>query len=300
MSVISNFPALPNRLKIYYAYLLYLLDKPKGEEQEKLFNLIVPSSLDRKDDSEESKKPLHKDVFAELKLFDLVEEIDKKVFLKYAPGKHELNSVGGLDAYFLALMENRLVLSDELENYGQADFPKALAWFLMQDPTSPFEWSNPVGKLPDTETNWLRQNADIVVTARFQNFLYWTNYLGYTSFIGVDKQLVIPDPTKAIERHFPAVFSPKSELRMDEFMTALGASCPVLENGIVRNDIEAINPTKSLDREEKQLSKSTSLALKRLDISGKLKLSKRSDADVMLLDWGTETGRYSHIQWMKG
>ncbi|SEH06417.1 protein DpdG [Candidatus Venteria ishoeyi] len=297
MSVISNFPALPNRLKIYYAYLL---DKTKGEEQEKLFNLVAPSSLDRKNNSEESKKPLHKDVFAELKLLDLVEEQENKILLKYSPGKRELNSAGGLDAYFLALMENRLVLSGGVENYGQADFPKALAWFLMQNPANPFEWSNPVGKLSDTETTWLRQNADIVVTARFQNFLYWTNYLGYTSFVGTNKPFIIPDPTKAIERHLPNVFDSNSELRMDEFITALGASCPVLENGVVRNDIEAINPTKSLGREEGHLSKSTSLALKRLDISGKLKLSKHADADVILLDWGSDMGRYSHIQWMKG
>ena len=110
--------------------------------------------------------------------------------------------------------------------------------------------------------------------------------------------VVIPDPTGALARHLPATIASQGPSEISAVMTEVGARLPVLESGVARNEIESLLPPDKR-RPEGYLSKSTSLALERLELRGSVKLESVADAHVMNLDRSGEPRAVSHIAWLE-
>ena len=114
--------------------------------------------------------------------------------------------------------------------------------------------------------------------------------------------ILFPDPTEAIANSLHSIFSSTKKMHIEDFQKSLAESLPVLEGGSVRNIVE--NKTKGNKlRKEKNFSKSTSLALKRLDLRGLINFDTPSDD---LRDWylnlgkGNKTERVTYVEYNGG
>lgn len=299
MSVITNWPAMPNRLFILFRYLLEKGER--GEDKQRLAAIFTPVSLLRKrgeggDDEGTSGKTILDDVLREAKIIGLVEEQEERISLLETYSKREVNRMG-IEEFFIRIAERILLDPETAELKGQKDIAPALSWLLMQDPANPLMFSenhrgrviNDLGE--DTGAYGLNVNSD------FQNLVYWARFLGYCHWIAVDQTTyIVPDPTHAIMRRLPEIFTDSKEVRFMDFIAALAVSCPVLEQGYTRREVESI-ARPELITEPRTLSRSTSLALRRLENQGTIKMELLSDADVVTVFTDGDAKRHSHIQY---
>jgi hypothetical protein len=84
-------------------------------------------------------------------------------------------------------------------------------------------------------------------------------------------------------------------LSIQNFVQRLGEACTVLEEGTSRRNLET-RLTERCARKERHLSRSTSLALKRLHLRGVVALKATSDAQTWVLDLANETQPVSHVR----
>jgi len=84
----------------------------------------------------------------------------------------------------------------------------------------------------------------------------------------------------AIKTELPRIFdSSKKELPAKDFLDALSAHIPVLDNGVFRMDVEGkLNTTTWRKPSDHHLSMALSLALRRLELSNEIKLAGKADA----------------------
>jgi hypothetical protein len=312
MSVITNWPAVPNRL---YLLLKQLASQPKGKgiTRENLAGLMNPPSLTRG-----KKTNILSEVLSEaMRLNLVVEELAKETGekrLQLASDVQNLNELG-----FIRLMEQRLLQEPRDPSLNRGRFPEALTWFLMQDPLKPLMWDKNFRFIVETDMGEQSESFELTNKAGFQNLLYWARFLGYAVKLGftvtelnedvdVDEDelqtadqdvakataYVLPDPTVAISRHLPAIFGEKSQLSVDGFIEAWAPFLPVLEGGAIYEALERqVRP--ELARQAQTFSRTSSLALRRLAQRGVINLQTFSDANMYLLDYGRETSRVSHI-----
>lgn len=296
MSVITNLPAIPNRLFILFRYLLEKSER--GEDKERLSDAFTPPSLlkGNVDDDVETGQSMFDSVFKEAKLMGLIDELDDRIVLIESFTRREVNRIGA-EELFTRTTEKILFDPELAEPKGQKNVAQALAWLLMQDPSNPLMFSQNqrgriIGDLGEgTGAYGLSNNS------RFQNLIYWARFLGYSNWIAVDQNNthILPDPTKAMLRRLPDIFTDSKKMRMMDFITALGVSCSVLDQGTIRQEVESI-ARPDLRTEPRTISRSTSLALRRLEARGEIKMEILSDADVITIHAdGDVRLRYSHI-----
>ena len=105
----------------------------------------------------------------------------------------------------------------------------------------------------------------------------------------------MPDPTAAIGDVLPKLFGDADELPIDAMMTELARIYPVFEGGVVRREVEDWSIALPDQSSDKRLSITTSLALQRLQTSGRIVLIGRADAAVAIMPLGASERRISHI-----
>ncbi len=282
MSVISNLPATPNRIEIVYRYLSTCDDL--GVPKVDLHRMLCPPAL---------KGGIANDVVNEANQLGLIEVM--------ANGNYRLSSdlsqIPNLN--FLEWLELRLLDLVQAEQAGQSNFPYALAWLLEQDPAKPFEFGDNITDLIAAQCGTDVEAFEMTNRARSQNFVYWAQYLGYAWRLKVGNvETIMPDPTQAIERHLPQLFEKSSELLIEDLLHTWAIQCPVLEGGAARRKI-AERCQNSTPRDPKTLSRSTSIALLRLQKRGAIKLERRADAIAYTLNIKPNPMPISHITWRK-
>lgn len=296
MSVISNFPAMPNRILIAAEYLLQFGEK--GAEWDSVEGQLSPLRHKQEDDAPEEKsgKSMAEDVLREMDRLGM--------FARPDPGSIALHPdllQAGEGQQWEGMVRDRLASAltgpERAQQCGQEEFVDALAWLLVQDPFSPLPWKGEhVSRIIDQvgEADALR--TVIGNDQRFQNLVYWARWLGFAERIGRTgaAEAVVSDPTEAVARALPGVFRDARELSVQAFVQRLGAAVPVLDGGAARRAL--LNRLRDdYHPDEKTLSRALSLALKRLDLRGAIQLLKPSDALFWLLDLGRSTQPVSHI-----
>lgn len=286
MSIVSVAEAVPNRLLAIYGALL---SRSGGETRERLKAQMVPPSLRGGRDKQST--AVFDASLREARAIGLVTEDGDS--LTVPPEAHPKPRQGEEEAFRAHVLR---VLCDEAlaDETGQSKVAPAIAWLLMQDPLRPLPWSeNPLPvltrQLVDGET------LDLGNASRLQTLAYWARYLGFARLVGAGQLYIIPDPHDAIEQFLPSVFNIDQTLRASEFRKRLADLCPVLESGSVRARVEQQARDDLGSVHSQRLSRSTSLALSRLESCGKIELQQRSDAEVSLLDLGTSERRFSHV-----
>jgi len=286
MSVISTVEATPSRLRIIFDYL----DGRAGEERDRLLALLAPRSLPtRSADGESSVAP---NALDEALRLGLLAKDGEKIATGGQLDRARRRRHGDREA-FAAHVERLLLDPAAPGAASQRSFAFALSWLLTRPPSAPLDFSaNQLVRLRED----LGEDDDYELTSnlRWQNFCYWARTLGFCGFVGLGgRTLVIPDPTAAIRRHLADLLPDKGELRIGEMIAALAARCPVLEEGSIRREVEGrrLRPPRELSR----LSEATSLALRRLQDGGFIKMRALADAEARVLDFGDMTDRVTHV-----
>lgn len=132
--------------------------------------------------------------------------------------------------------------------------------------------------------------------SRYQQAVYWARALGYVDRTPLPEDGVIPDPTPVIQRRLPTLLVKGRERPIRGFLSDLSLSCPVLDGGHLRTEVDAAC---GITREPFVLSPSLSLALLRLKHRGTLSLSYLDDAEAVFID-GLDGGRASHVTLVRG
>lgn len=298
MSVITNLPALPNRLFMLFRYLLH--KGSAGETKERLEAFFAPPALRTPiggEETETANSTIFDHVLREAKLMRLVEEADDRIKLRQHFTNSEIKRTGE-DGLFLGLIERLLLQPEEAHEGGQKSFAYALCWLLMQNPSEPLDYNENFVNRVINDLGEDARSYQLTNKSRCQNLLYWARYLGFCTWISAGPQtVVVPDPTRVLGRLIPSLFQKEHRMRLADCIIALGALCPVLETGVIRREVEAL-ARPGLGTEPEVLSRSTSIALKRLEHKGIIQLERLSDADVISVFSDGERKGFSHITYI--
>lgn len=106
--------------------------------------------------------------------------------------------------------------------------------------------------------------------ASIDNVLYWARYLGLIWQSRPKRaEAIIPDPTDYLALHMREIIPPEQRVTALEFRERLGELCPVLDGGIVRDQVLAkIEQATGRTWPPDQFSESCSLALRQLKQTG--------------------------------
>ncbi len=300
MSVITNFPAMPNRIAIVCDYLSYL--GAEGASEDSVLAHLSPPMRKTDGDEEGDGKNMSDDVVKEMERLGLICRPDAK---KITLTEDVLNLVTPKMSWqdvLRPLLRQRLMSLDTDDKYRQSDFRDAVAWLLVQSPFSPIAFGGGehakriVAQLESGENDVLRKvlSSD----AKFQNLLYWARYCGFIELMGTSgSSEAVADPTAAIDEFLPSVFGSDSELPVLVFLNRVAEICPVFEGGSVRRELEA-RLLPEHQRENHHLSRSTSLALTRLSLRSRLQLVPVSDGESWVLDLGKETKSIGYLRFI--
>lgn len=302
MSVINNFPAMPNRFAVVCEYLHFLGEE--GDSLETVEKQLSPlRSADAQEEGVDDGSPrtsMADAVLLEMEKLKLLTRSEERISLH-----PEIRELAPKDNdWQMALrphLFSRMVFPEVAPSFGQAEFPDALSWFLAQDPMEPLPWQGTqhaeriMKQLGENDPlNAIRNNS------RYQNLVYWSRYLGFAERLSLQgADLVVPDPTEAITACIPFIFREGKEMPIQTFMQRLSEACPVMDGGVARRELE-VRLTPQLQLKDRHLSRSTSLSLLRLQKRGVLVFKAVSDAPAFVLDLGGETSPVSHISFQGG
>lgn len=300
MSIISKPTVTPNRVGILVAYL-----GSHGEEgmlPAELDDILSPAAVGSHGLEEaptDSDSATVRELREEARALGLLEDADGGR-IRVPEGLRQLAGPSLREYLDLALTS-----PDRADQHGQLAFTRALCWFLAQDPASPPGWRDTSRLIVGQQLVPERQSLVDMNDLGYQNFVYWSRYLGYAWRMRVSLSTshlepVVPDPTSVLQGHIQAVLREQRELPIGDLMAAISVRTVVFESGSVREEIdEAFIPT--LRRPGYQLSRSTSIALSRLERRGILRIERRADsAHAVSLSLWPDTTPITHIALRRG
>jgi hypothetical protein len=174
-----------------------------------------------------------------------------------------------------------------------ADLAKVLSWALAQD----------IYSFPSRTAELLELNRTQVISPKFillndtrvPGFKAWARYLGFST----DDDNLFMDPTEAVRAELTGMLKPGQAMLADEFIDELSTRIPVLDGGAYRIEVESVLHSDKWRRPpDGHLSMSLSMALKRLDLDGTIKLETKADASssLHLTGRGYRTwARFTHV-----
>lgn len=280
MSVVTTWEVVPNRIEAVVRFLSQRRSVPRDE----LAELLSPSSL------RSASSVVVPRVISESQRLGLIEDD--------GDGHWRLTEQAASTADFRQLIGRILLSPGEATQGSQERVAPAIAWFLTQDSRAPLQ----IGE--NWRTRVLQDCPDSNIALELANmescrqFAFWVAYLGFGWRLGSGLQgaqeALVPDPSAAIESVLREKLPPREPLPIDEAMAQVAEACPVIEGGVVRQRVEE---QLAIPRPDGQLSKSTSFALRRLEVRGVVSMPAPSaDAFVNTLDLGPEHRPISHIQ----
>lgn len=309
MSVLNNFPAIPNRIAIACEYL-HLLGG-KGDLRDSVERQLSPLKKAESDESESPDGKVDGRILSGFVIDELLKlglsSLDEQRVLRLNDDYLSMNVSEGEWAEALRqVLLTKMVFPEHAEKSDQASMPDAISWLLAQDPYGRLPFSG--GAHAELIVRQLGQQ-DALRTAignnqRFQNLIYWARYLGFAERValkigGSTVDMVVPDPTEALARMMPGIFMGQRELPIQAFLQRAAESCPVLDGGVARVGLEE-RLLEGFQPKAGYLSRSISLALFRLQARNVLKLEKPSDAQAWLLDLGKVQEPVSHVRYFAG
>ncbi len=185
------------------------------------------------------------------------------------------------------------------ENSRAADFTRGISWLLAQDVYT-FD-SRSFDVVQNLELAQIGINNRVLQNdTRWAGLRSWARYLGF----GWESKSFTIDPTMAIRESLDEVFQKSKQMSIVAFVDSLSAVMPVIDGGTYRKKVEDnLLPVHWNKPRENWLSTSLSRALKRLHVSGQVKLEVRADAgEIRTLTGqdGKQWEQVSHIVKVEG
>lgn len=294
MSVVTSLTAVPNRIEIIWKYLVVV--GHQGVDKDDLDHLLRPPALSKRQTADEDGAgAMVTELLNEMRALGVIDRTSDNKLVTSVMAKDDADAL-------LTFLEQRILSLERADQCGQGKVTRALAWFLTQDPTKPLAWGDNCSETVRQDCGQDSGAFDLTAAARFQQLVYWARYLGFAwrLELGVDKaNVVFPDPTAALMRHLPAISRGNGLTPIHEVLNRIAEVLPVLEGGTARTEVESLLPS-GKRRPTAQLSKSTSLALERLEAKRLIKLGQLPDATGVTLDGATGFRAVSHLTWLEG
>ena len=275
MTVITDSAVVPARIHA----LVRHLQRRGPVEHDDLLRTFSPTTLR----SERGRKDVH-DCLTEGQRLGIFERRDAGWSLT-----GQVSNGGEL----VAVLERAIIAPRGTDGPQVTDPARAIAWFLTRDPYRPADagknWHTIVAAdCPDEQEGAFGLSNE----TRSTQFAHWATYLGFGWRLPAK---LVPDPTAALERHLKLVLPAGVPIQIGESIDLLAASCPVLERGSARSNVEAaLIPERR--RLPARLSRSTTFALLRLEARGVVALPPPpADAAVIALDIPHQHRTVSHI-----
>jgi hypothetical protein len=288
MSVISALTATPNRIEI----LCRLMSGPGegGMERGDVQAMLSPSALRRQGNTDSG--GMAQEVVSEALRLGLIESVaqeDKSALLRFVPPAEPA------EQEIRTRLERLLLNPDRAAEAGQRGFPLAMAWFLAQDPARPLRFSENIRQEILDQCGG-EDDFGLTNLSRAEQFAYWARFLGYAWHMGVPDRpdAVVPDPTEALTRLLPQLLAGHGDVPLQAVMDAWRTACPVLEGGTARQELEE-RLIAERQRPADRLSRSTSLALTRIERRGLIRMQRLADAPALLLGSWQAVRPVSHI-----
>lgn len=216
-------------------------------------------------------------------------------FKRIAAG--DLDSLRGALLRLVMSPDNNPGLGSEIkppeDDSRAADFTRASAWILAQDPyTFPPSWEG-VDELQN------RQAAD---PRLFTNSTRWNGLVDWGVFLGIacpspSGTGAVPNPAFAVRAVLDDVFGGVTESPQETFFSRLGNALPVVDGGVYREAVALSVPRVPRQMRDNEVSASLSIALLQLEASDEIRLQTKADAPYRLLlgRRGRELRRVTHI-----
>jgi hypothetical protein len=308
MSVINSLVAQPNRIIIATEFVNGFGDK--GATMDDLEKMLTPISPQQgqvtegdleTDSGGSSGTTIAAKVLSEMLKLKILERTDNEN-LRVSPAlsgnPQKVEWTTRLHDYLFPILTSL----DSAREHGQAELPEALCWLLQQSPTQMLRvtggghYNILVSQMVDGDP----LNSSIGNDSRYQNLIYWARYLGLAERLELRQvaDMVIADPTRAIEIRLPVLFGEERQMTINVFAHRLGTHIPILNGGAVCHEMQG-RFKETLQAKDKHLGESISLAMLRLQQSGKIKLEGLSDAAAWELQVGRESKSVSHITYLK-
>lgn len=272
---------LPSVLMALVRALTYLDTPPKREQVEAL---LAPGEIDR----DQVRKTLNKWI-----RIGLLEENEGLIRIS-APYQHRTRDPDvarrGLrkdarQAIFGRQMDE--VADEEGERHPAQDFLEGISWYLAQD-----VYALPGSAWLEVDRRQGRQTGKqwpLVNDTRWQGLIDWGHFLGFIWPFG---ESIVPDPSLALGDCLGEIMDTDETLGISVFMTRAAEVLPVLDGGEYRMSVEAEMAKGAWHPPAPhQVSTSTSLALQRLERTGRIAILNRDDAidrRELLLSAGTK------------
>lgn len=283
MSILKDPYVVPSRVKGVVRYLL--ATKGQREKRDMLEALLSPTALISKGEDKKASRNMVQSTIRECIKMGLLEESEDGSEVAINPQLHLKEA--SLSSVLAQLLLNT---PDLTENH---DFARVLSWYLAQDFfAAPGNWTEAQQRLRDQVGEDLLELND----ARFGQFEDWCCYLGFGWRNGLTgNPILLPDPTAYLRKSLGDLFEgiANQQIPLGELINHLGRHCPAFETGIFRKELD----DQLGGRESNYLSSVTSIALRRLEEEGHIKLEKLSDITVWVLLDGVDS-RISHITWI--
>ncbi|MDA8637288.1 protein DpdG [Rhodospirillales bacterium] len=282
MSILMTLEAMPNRIKA----LAEVATSENGALREELIRRFMPAA---------EKPDQFKNLLRETIRLGILEENKETKIISLGSDISKKQISNRTD--FHELCRTCLVPSDGTEPTGNESFPRALAWLLAR-PTGPHlivgeEFKGDVLNDLNDDDIYELTNA-----SRSSILVYWAQALGFVEWLRFnEKDYCNPDPTRVLAHTLDTILEKKHPTPISSFIEKLGRGLPVFETGRIRNEVEA---RLKIPRGPDYISRSTSLALSRLELRGTIKLEHLADAPTLLLSSNEERDRpVSHITLLK-
>ncbi|MBD2425525.1 protein DpdG [Phormidium sp. FACHB-1136] len=288
---------VPSRVIGVYKYLIKAKDHQ--ENRDKLYQALSPISLltsSKKKKQDVSSNPndipdeeIKKDPYKMIKT--VIRQCINMGLLIEDNSNIRLNPEVNKKDSLPSIIGSLFLSQDNSENH---DLVRVIAWYLAQD------FYNVPGSWEETETQLRQQVGDGLLElndTRYGQFEDWSCYLGFCWRNSLSKKAVlVPDPTVYLRHNLKRLFENQvgQQLPLAEFINRLGKYCPIFETGKFRDEIEQQIEL----REPDHLSTVTSIALRRLEDEGSIRLENLADAAILLLTDGFGDPDISHITWL--
>ncbi len=282
MSVVTTWEAVPNRME---AVVRYLRGRTNVSTEE-VYGLLSPPTL-------REARNVISGVVAEASNLGLIERTDGD--------RWKLTDEAAATDDIRTVIAHTLLFPELAADAQQVSVAPAIAWFLAQPTSTPLSLRDNWRTLVERDCPSTTNAFELVNIASCQQFAYWAVYLGFgwrlgTGIQGEASELLVPDPSVALESAMRKTMRVGEELPISDVMSRVAKVCPVMEGGSVRQEVERQFSIER-QRSDAQFSRSTSFALARLKDRGAVEMPPPpSDARVMMLTLWPEPRPVSQLR----
>jgi hypothetical protein len=255
---------------------------PEGEERSQLAALLGPNSLAKNTEDAGEDNALS-DCLALGQDMGLIKTDGDRLVLVHPSGTASFLVLAGQQ------MVDRVTSATPVEGWVAG----AIAWMLRQDPREPLPWSgsSAVGRLQAQLGTPLPYG--ITNDSRMQNAVYWARALGFVTRLKLRDEVVVPDPTQALQQRLDHLLPRGHQTTMPAFMDALARACPVFQGGSVHREVAT---RAGAEGTSNSVSASLALAFLRLKQRRELEFQYFDDAEIREIEGVLADGRVTHVR----